>query len=53
MAECDFDVELVGEMLSKMLGAIDRTMLASGASETDLKMGELPFDECLDVEIHQ
>ena len=53
MTECDLDVKIVRKMLCKMLGAIHRTMLPAGAAETYLQVGELSFDESLDMEVHK
>ena len=53
MGDRDLDVKLAGEVLGKMLGAVDRTVLSTGTSEADLKMGELPLYEAFDMGIDQ
>ena len=53
VSHADLHVELRGEMLRKPFGAIYRAMLAARAAEADLKMGELPLYEPLDMRIDQ
>lgn len=52
MGNSDLYVELVGQMLGQMLGAVDRTMLSAGTSEANLQMSELPLNETLHMIIH-
>ena len=46
-----FDSEFLVEVLGYMLGTIDGTVLTSGASEGDLKVGETTVEPALGVEI--
>ena len=41
------------EMVGKVFGAIDGAVLATGAAESDLEVGEAAFEETLDVMIYQ
>ena len=41
------------EVLGEVLGTIDGTMLTAGAAEGDLKMGEIAFDEALDMMVDE
>ena len=45
------NVKPVGQMLGQMLGAVNRAVLSASASETNLKMGELPLNEAFDMVI--
>ena len=45
------DIELSDQVSSKMLGAINRTVLTSGAAEANLEMSELPLYEALHMGI--
>ena len=47
------DIEFLGKMLGKVLGAVHGTVLAASAAETNLKACELPFNETLDMSIHE
>ena len=47
------DIEFIGKMLGKVLGAVHGTMLTASAAETNLKACELPFNETLDMSIHE
>ena len=40
-------------MLCQMFGTIDGTMLTAGTAEGDLEVGEVTFDEALDMMIHK
>lgn len=51
MAEVHFDSEFLVEVFGYVLGTIDGTMLTSGASEGDLKVGESAVEPALGVEI--
>ena len=47
------DIEFLGKMLGEVLGAVHRTVLAASAAETNLEACELPFNETLDMSIHE
>lgn len=47
------DIELSDQVSSKMLGAINRTVLTSGTAEANLEMSELPLYEALHMSIHK
>ena len=52
MDETDMDVRVFsGKVTSEMFGTVDRTVLASGASETDRKAAESTTAVGLDVRI--
>ena len=41
------------EMLGELFCAIDGAMLTAGATESDLKVGEVPFKESLDMMVDE
>ena len=41
------------EMFGKLLGAIDGAMLTAGAPESDLEVGEVPFEESLHMMVNK
>ena len=53
MDEVNADIVFVVEVAGKMFGTIDGTMLTAGTAEGDLEVGEVAFDEALDMMIHK
>ena len=53
MDEVDTDSVFVVQVLCQMFGTIDGTMLTAGTAERDLEVGEVAFDEALDMMVHQ
>lgn len=53
MDEVDADTVFLFQMLCQMFGTIDGTMLTAGTAEGDLEVGEVAFDEALDMMIHK
>lgn len=49
MDEVDGDVIFLFQVLSQVLGAIDRTVLTAGATERHLQVGEIALEEPLHV----
>ena len=47
------DVEFIVQMLCEVLGTIDGTVLATGATESNLQVGKIAFDKPRGVMIHQ
>ena len=53
MDDVHFDAIFLIKMLSRVLSAVDRTMLAACATEIDLHVGEPASDEAFDMEVNE
>ena len=53
MDEMDVDIVFLFEVCRQMFGAIDRAMLTSGTTESDLQMVKTTFEEPLHMMIYQ
>ena len=53
MDEVDGNAVFGMEMFGKLLGAIDGAMLTASAPESDLEVGEVPFEESLHMMVNK